>query len=389
VNYSGINGLPDEQSTLPIAFRHPGHADCDVARMRIPEPGSFPPAKGMSAGRFAGRVLIALGIAAAFFLLWKLADVLILLFGGVLLATALSTGAQWLDAHTPLTRRWALLLVAVAVAAGVAGVATLIGGRLAGQLGDLYGVVPEALEKLRAWLERYMGEVTLLDAVTNFDVQATAARFTSFAAVTVTALANMLLVLFLGVYLALDPGLYVRGVLELVPREKRPAVAEALGAAGHALHRWLLGQLVAMGIVAAATFAGLWLLDVPYALSLAFVAGVLEFVPFLGPILAAVPAIVVAFTIGPDSAMAVALLYLGIQQVEGNLLMPLIQRWAVALPPALGILAVVVFGLLFGTLGVLFATPLMVVVVVLMRKLYVERALGEARTADPLASDAG
>jgi predicted PurR-regulated permease PerM len=144
-----------------------------------------------------------------------------------------------------------------------------------------------------------------------------------------------------------------------------------------------------MGIVAAATFAGLWLLDVPYALSLAFVAGVLEFVPFLGPILAAVPAIVVAFTIGPDSAMAVALLYLGIQQVEGNLLMPLIQRWAVALPPALGILAVVVFGLLFGTLGVLFATPLMVVVVVLMRKLYVERALGEARTADPLASDAG
>lgn len=360
-----------------------------MARMRIPEPGSLQPTRGMSAGRFAGRVLIALGIAAAFFLLWKLADVLILLFGGVLLATALSTGARWLDAHTPLSRRWALVLVALGVAAAVAGIAMLIGGRLAGQLGELYGVVPEALEKLRAWLERYMGEVTLLDAVTNFDVQATAARFTSFAAVTITALGNTLLVLFLGVYLALDPGLYVRGLLALVPREKRPAVAEALAAAGHALHRWLLGQVVAMAIVAAATFAGLWLLDVPYALSLAFVAGVLEFVPFLGPILAAVPAIVVAFSIGPDSAMAVALLYLGIQQVEGNLLMPLIQRWAVALPPALGILAVVVFGLLFGTLGVLFATPLMVVVAVLMRKLYVERALGEARTADPLASDAG
>jgi predicted PurR-regulated permease PerM len=350
--------------------------------MRAPDVRNVPAGERMSAGRFAARVLIAAGIVAGFFLLWQLAGVLMLVFGGVLLATLLGTGADALAARTGLRRCWALVVVGLAVLGLLAAAVTLAGGRLSGQLGELYGQLPDALDKLRSWLAGVTGGVDLLNQVTDFDVQAVATRITSFAAITVGALANGVLVLFLGLYLAVDPSLYVRGLLELVPREKRDGVADALRAAGHALRQWLLGQLLAMAAVGLATFAGLWLLDVPYALSLALIAALLEFIPFIGPILAALPAITVAFATGPDTALAVALLYLGIQQLEGTLLMPLIQRWAVALPPALAVLAVVIFGLLFGTLGVLFATPLMVVAMVLVRKLYVERALGEP-PADP------
>ncbi len=110
----------------------------------------------------------------------------------------------------------------------------------------------------------------------------------------------------------------------------------------------------------------------PLALSLATIAGLLEFVPFVGPILAAIPAILIAFTHDQATALYVALLYVAIQQLEGYVLMPLVQRWAVALPPALGALSVVVFAVLFGLPGVFFAVPLTIVAMVLVRELYLE-----------------
>jgi predicted PurR-regulated permease PerM len=196
-----------------------------------------------------------------------------------------------------------------------------------------------------------------------------------FANLTFGAVANVILIVFLALYLAADPKPYARGLVHLIPRAVRPRFAIALDASGVALRRWLLGQLVAMLVVGVVTGVGLWLLDVPLALSLGLIAGVLEFIPFVGPILSAIPAVLVAFTHEPMTPVYVALLYLGVQQIEGSVLMPLIQRWAVSLPPALGLIGVVVFGVLFGVLGVLFATPLMVVVMVLVQKLYVEGAL--------------
>ena len=129
--------------------------------------------------------------------------------------------------------------------------------------------------------------------------------------------------------------------------------------------------------VGAITGIGLWLLGVPLALSLALLAGLLEFIPYVGPIASAVPAILVGFALRPALALEVAALYLLVHLIEGYILVPLIQKKAVALPPALGITAVVMFGVLFGPLGIMLAHPLMVTVMVLIRKLYVERISAE------------
>ena len=120
---------------------------------------------------------------------------------------------------------------------------------------------------------------------------------------------------------------------------------------------------------------GLDQLDLPLALTLGLVAGALAFIPFFGPIASGVLAVLLAFMQGPELALYVAILCVVIQQIEGNLLMPLVQRWAVELPPVLGITAAVIFGLLFGLPGVILASPLMVVAMVLVRMLYVEGVL--------------
>jgi hypothetical protein len=151
--------------------------------------------------------------------------------------------------------------------------------------------------------------------------------------------------------------------------------AELLDAIAHTLRLWLLGQLVAMVTVGTLATIALWVLDVPSPLALGLIAGLTEFIPILGPFMAAVPAILAALLVDPMKAVHVAIAYLVVQQVENHILQPLVQKEVVALPPLLTIFATVTFGLIFGPLGLLLATPLAVVALVAVRMLYVEDVL--------------
>src|SRR5262249_18061117 len=146
-------------------------------------------------------------------------------------------------------------------------------------------------------------------------------------------LANVVLLVLMGLYLALDPGLYLRGFVRLWPPRLRPLIADALGAAARGLRGWMLGQAVAMVLVGVTVAVGLLAMGMPLALALGLIAGLFEFVPYFGAIAAALLAVLVAFAQGPSAALYVALFFLVVQQLEGNLLMPLVQRWAVHLPP--------------------------------------------------------
>jgi predicted PurR-regulated permease PerM len=326
---------------------------------------------------FTYRVLIAVGIVALAILTWRLATVFLLIFGSIVLAAALRALSGGVAHYTPLSERWSLALVVVLLAIGLGVGGWLIGAQVAHQFGQLVELLPDALERVRAWL----GQSTLGKAVLDWlgpvkeSAGASVSGVMNIAGSTFGALANLVLVVFLALYLAADPGLYRRGVVALIPPAGRTRARSALDRAGSALRKWLIGQLGAMLAVGVLTFLGLWLLGTPLALSLALITGVLEFVPFIGPILAAIPAVLIGFTEGPADALYIALLYFGIQQLEGYVIMPIVQKWAVALPPALGLVAVVMFGLLFGLPGILLAVPLMVVAMELIDELYVEAAL--------------
>ena len=194
---------------------------------------------------------------------------------------------------------------------------------------------------------------------------------------------DALVVLATGIYFAYSPGAYYKGTLKLFPPYKRKRAGEIADALGSTLRRWLLGRLSVMAINGAATALGLWLLGIPLAAPLGLLAGLFNFIPNIGPLVAAVPALLVALTISPAHAAYTAILYLVVQNIDGFVLTPLVQQKTVALPAVVVIAAQLLFGILFGFLGVLLAVPLVAVLFVLVKLLYIEDILGEPAAIDP------
>jgi predicted PurR-regulated permease PerM len=204
-----------------------------------------------------------------------------------------------------------------------------------------------------------------------------ASRVTAFFSTTFGVLGNLVVLVFLTLYLAAAPRTYLSGLVRLVPPRHRPRAEQVLGAVGFHLRWWLIGRLVAMVAVGVITGAGLWAVGVPQFLVLGLVAAVLTAVPFIGPIVAAIPGVLLALMQGPTAALWALAVYALAQAVENYLLTPLVQQSTVELPPVLTILAIVLVGALFGVLGLIMATPLAVTLMVAVKMLYVEDVLGD------------
>src|SRR5690606_36327431 len=185
----------------------------------------------------------------------------------------------------------------------------------------------------------------------------------------------VLIILAIGVYLAANPAEYRDGVVRLVAVERRESLRSTLDEMAQVLHRWVLGQLVCMAFVGIVSFAVLAIIGVPLAFGLAVLAGLLEFVPYLGPIVAAVPVVLIAATESWTLALYALIAFVVIQQLESYVVTPLVQRKAVYLPPALLIFLQVLLGVLFGIAGIILATPIAAVGLVLVERGYIETVL--------------
>jgi len=305
--------------------------------------------------------------------LWRLRDVALISFAAIIAAALLRGLAHPVVRYTRLSSRVAIVVVIVALVILMLAALWLTGQPMLRQLQELRSTVPRAWATALGWLQAQPFGPQLLNWLdSGGELKVPWDRVAGVASAATTALADVFLVALLGIYLAFDPRLYREGFLHLVPPSRRGEIGAALSASGEALQRWLLGQGLTMVIVGTTVGVGLELLGMPIAAAMGFIAGLLEFVPFFGAIAWALLGTLLAFAQGPTQALHVAIFFLVIQQLEGNVVIPMVQRWAVQLPPVLSLLAVVVFGTLFGVEGVILGTPLMVVAVVLIRKLYVD-----------------
>lgn len=341
--------------------------------------------KGVDDRTFVRRTMIVLALAAVAILLWHLRSLLLMLFGAVVVATVFRALADRIVKLTGWRDGLALALAIGLTLGGLGGLIALFGQQIGLQLDTLRETLPAAW---RSFEER-VGDIGLGDQLRQIveGVRQSSGSFASLSSAILSvgnAIAEVLVVLFGGIFLALQPRFYRTGAIKLVPPRQRSVVAEAMDESEGALRLWLKGQLIAMVAVGTMTGVAMWALGLPSALVLGLLAGLLEFVPFIGPIVASVPAILLALAISPDLALAVALAYFAIQQFEGYLLTPLVQQYAVELPSVVLLFSLVGLGMLFGTLGVILAAPLTVVIYVLVKRLYVIEAL---HTPTPIPGD--
>lgn len=342
------------------------------------------------------------GVYLALQLLWVGRSVFFLAFLGILLGLALAAAVDFLERHG--LRRWlGTALIVLALAGVITGIVAVSAPVIGEQLRELRVELPKAIDGVERWLEERQGGVAEFlekpqaedsgrdaspEGQPQVNIRKTLAQqvsgvgqhFFAFFSSTLSVLGGMVLIAFVAIFVAVDPGLYHAGLMHLFPHRNRARAGEVLTAMAVTLRRWFVTQLIGMIAIGVITTIVLLLLGVKAAIALGIIAAILEFVPYVGPILSAIPALGMALLDGPEKALWVALAYVAIQQVEGNLLMPLLMKEGLELPPVLTIVSQALMALIFGFIGLLVAVPLLGAVMVPVKMLYVRDVVGDEVT---------
>ena len=328
-------------------------------------------------------------VVGALLLVWLALHLLLLLFAGILLAILLRTLAAALTRYTGLPVGVSLAVVCLTLVSVLVLGGWLYAPQLAEQSDQLTETLPTVAADMTSWLRQYSWGEWVLDQFTEQVEDADmAGQATNAARGVINTVIAVIIVLFVGVYLAAQPAPYIRGLLYLVPLSRRVRVAETLFAIKHVLRWWLVGQVLAMTLVGLTMGIGLAVIGVPFSFLLGVLAGLFEFIPLVGPVLAVGPALLLALAAGPQQAVSVLILYLAVQTLESYVLTPLVQQRTVELPPVVTITAQVALSWLAGPIGLVVAVPLTAAAMVATQMLYVEDALDDDRAAPEFESEA-
>lgn len=331
------------------------------------------------AAQIAAVTVIVLAIVGMAWLVIELVQFLLLVFASLVLAAVFAAMAARVCRLTGMQRGPALALSVLMLLAIFAGAFTLFGSQLASEFDTIQQSIPPAIDRVEAQLDDIGLGSQAREMVRqgSGDLSSLASRLGGFALTATNVIANFVLVFVGAIFIASDPNVYRRGLLLLMPQKAEGAVADALDDASRGLRGWMVGQAVSSLVVIVLTGGGLWVLGVPASGGLGVIAGLLDVIPMVGPVIAGIPAVLLAFTVSPSTALWTIGLFLVVQQLQGNFLQPMIQKQAVDVPPAVLLFAVVAAGLVFGFLGVLLSAPLTVVIYVMVQRIYVRTLLGK------------
>ncbi|MBN9563528.1 MAG: AI-2E family transporter [Alphaproteobacteria bacterium] len=332
-------------------------------------------------------VLRVVTIAAAIVLLIAtLGDLVMIVFAAVLVAVLLRGAAARVGHLAHIGVGWGLLVVMLLLIGTIGGLGWWFGPDLAHQANQLQNQVGEQLTSLRGQLEQTEWGQGLLQRLpfglgtdagdSNGEggrIGSIIPRLTGVLAGALWSVLGVLgtlgVILVAALYMAGAPAQYVHGVAHLLPKSGRPTARRVMDRVGQNLWGWLVGQFIDMLVVGVLVGIGLWLLGMPLVFILAVVAAATNFVPYIGAIAGAIPAVLIALAMGWQQALYVALMYTLVQAFEGNVTAPLIQQRTIDLPPALTLVAQTAFGLVFGLFGIILATPFTAAVIAAVQQL--------------------
>jgi predicted PurR-regulated permease PerM len=332
------------------------------------------------------RFAIVDGVAVLFLTLlagvWFAASALLLVFACILFAILLYELSAILCRRFGLNRKLSLGIVVIGLLLVIGLGGWAMAPQMSEQASQLAKDIPASLQRLQQMVEKHpllkrlASELPQPKQLMQYLGQMVPNAGLFFGGA-LGAVGNVAIILFVGIYFAVSPRRYIDGFVKLVPQSRRERARQVLSEIGGTLGRWLLGTSVSMLIAGVATTIGLSLLGVPLALILGIIAGLLDFIPYVGPVMAGVPAVLIALSIDPQLALYTVLLFLGIQMIHGYVIQPLIDSHTVQIAPAVIIVMQLIFGTIFGFAGIALATPMTATLMVLVKMLYVEDILGD------------
>lgn len=395
---SPTGGGPDENATRPSSRGSPPARTAGRGDVRHHR------AVGWRSRDVVRTAALVLAMYLGLRLIWFANALFLTLFLGILFAIAVSAGVDRLQRFR-VPRGMGAAIIVIAFFGLLGGVGAWVAPTLRQQGTELKLKLPEAIGRVGAWFnERESGVLGVFFGGSAAPVTSPAAPSAAaetrpagdsagvstmqgrlqqglggatrylfpFAKSTLAAVGGFLLIVFLSIYFAADPELYRRGALALLPARRRRLGAQVMDRVVVVLRKWLVTQLVAMAVIGTVSTVALLILNVKAAFALGLLAGLFEFIPTVGPILSAVPAVAMGFLDSPEKALLVAAVYIGIQFLENHILIPLLMKGGMDLPPALTVIAQALLALVFGFLGLMVAVPLLATVMVMVQLLYVQ-----------------
>lgn len=331
-----------------------------------------------SDARFIRRVLIVAAIAAVLWALARAGDMLLLAFGSSLGAIAIHAIAEGYEKRLRLPEKPALGAAMVTALAIVGFLFWLFGVQFAPQINILVARTPAMLADLAQWLSQSPIGAKLVSAVEAAYAGSRAAQDVSgLVEGAGTLLLNIILLIVGALFFAANPGIYKRGLLMLVPRPQRPAFADALEDVSDTLRLWLRTQLILMTTMGVLVGLGLWIAGVPSSAALGLLAGLSEFVPYIGPTAAMLPALGLAATVSTQSVIGALATYALVRLFQTNFITPFVQQRVIDIPPAVTLFSIIGIGIVFGIYALFFSAAMLVVIFTLIRTLYLREMVGE------------
>jgi predicted PurR-regulated permease PerM len=315
---------------------------------------------------FAKRVFVAAMVIGSIVLGAYVFQWFLLVVAGVLVAILFRTVAEWLSGWMNIPFRWRIAMVLSATAFLVIGGIWEFGSKLISEANELMAKLSDALASIQQHVQRYQN-LQRLFSQSSLNLEQPTKSFLSGG---VWTIADLALVFFVGAYVSIEPDLYIDGILRFFGERRQAQVRSILTGTGTALKWWLLGQLISMAVVGVITMVGLLIVQAPMVVPLSLLAAVLTFVPYVGAIVSAIPALMIAFTVSPHMALYVAIVYLIAHAAEGYVVTPVVQHRFLYLPPALILANQFLMALLVGIVGVAMATPFLVITMVFIERLY-------------------
>ena len=310
-------------------------------------------------------------------------SVLLLLLAGSLVALYFRGLAGMLLRFTRMSKGAALTISIAGSLLLLLGFFFIAGNSIQQQIAQINETLPPAIENLKQQLNKSALGRNILEKIESGDNEKRIMNVAqSFFRSTFGILGDVYVVIFLAIFLTASPRSYIQGLLNLVPPRSKPEAKILINRLGYSLTRWLKGQIFAMVVVFSLTSIGLIILGIPMWLVLALFAGLLNFIPNIGPLIAMIPAVLIGFLVGPGTALIVAGLYIFVQVLESSIITPQIQKKMIEVPPALIIIAQLFMGVLTGGWGLLLATPLMVVLIVVVQEMYIKKMKEEEPATD-------